>query len=126
MKVLIDTHTFLWMAADPDKLSPRARVVCAGESLMLSVASIWEIGIKCQIGRLVLLMDVNTWLERQIRMAGISILPIHYRHALAAASLPMHHKDPFDRMLAAQCKEEGLPCVTCDSALAAYGIEIIW
>jgi PIN domain nuclease of toxin-antitoxin system len=126
VKVLIDAHTFLWMAADPDRLSPRARVVCAGENLVLSVASIWEIGIKCQIGRLVLPMDASTWLERQIRMAGTSILPIHYCHALAAASLPMHHKDPFDRMLAAQCKEEGLPCVTGDAALAAYGIEIIW
>jgi PIN domain nuclease of toxin-antitoxin system len=126
VKVLLDTHTFLWMAAEPDKLSPRARDVCARESLTLSVASVWEIGIKCRIGRLALPSSPADYLARQIRIAGVSILSIHYRHALAAAALPMRHKDPFDRMLAAQCLEEGLPCVTRDPAFAEYGVQAIW
>jgi PIN domain nuclease of toxin-antitoxin system len=126
VKVLLDTHTFLWMAAEPEKLSARAREVCAGESLTLSVASIWEIGIKCQIGRVVLPAAAREYLARQIRVAGISVLPINYRHALAAAALPMRHEDPFDRMLAAQCLEEGLPCVTRDLVFAEYGVEAIW
>lgn len=93
VKVLLDTHTFLRTGGEPDKLSPRARDVCARESRTL---------------------------------AGVSILPVHYRHALAAAALPMRHKDPFDRMLAAQCLAEGLPCVTRDPAFAEYGVEAIW
>lgn len=93
---------------------------------MLSVASIWEIGIKCQIGRMVLPESPREYLARQIRIAGVSILPIQYRHALAAAALPMRHKDPFDRMLAGQCHEEGLPCITRDPILAEYGVEVIW
>jgi PIN domain nuclease of toxin-antitoxin system len=125
MKVLLDTHTFLWMAAEPDRLSARARDVCGSENLVLSVASIWEIGIKCQIGRLVLPAAPREYLTRQIRIAGVSILPIQYRHALAAAALPMRHKDPFDRMLVAQCLEEGLPCVTRDPIFAEYGVEVI-
>lgn len=125
-KVLIDSHTFLWMAAEPEKLSARAREMCSTANLILSVASIWEIGIKCQIGRLTLPAEPREYIGRQIRRACISILPVHYLHALAAAALPMHHKDPFDRMLAAQCREEGLACVTRDLALADYGVDLIW
>ncbi len=113
-------------AAEPGKLSARARDVCARESLTLSVASVWEIGIKHQIGRLLLPASPADYLTRQIRIAGVSILPIHYRHALAAVALPMLHKDPFDRVLAAQCLAEGLPCVTRDPAFAGYGVEAIW
>jgi PIN domain nuclease of toxin-antitoxin system len=126
MRALIDTRVFLWLAAEPEKLSQRARDVCSSETLMLSVASVWEIGIKHHIGRLPLPETPRVYLERQIRTAGVSLLPIHYRHALTAAALPVHHKDPFDRMLAAQCIEEKIPCVSRDPSLADYGIELIW
>jgi PIN domain nuclease of toxin-antitoxin system len=90
---LLDTHTFLWIAAEPEKLSPRAHTVCSSDSLILSAASIWEISIKSRTGRI---------------------------------ALPPPHKDPFDRMLAAQCLEEKLPCVTRDRFFSACGVETIW
>lgn len=125
-RVLIDTHTFLWMAAEPERLSSRARQVCTSEDLILSVASVWEIGIKFQLGRLPLPGEPEAYISRLVRYAGISILPIHYRHALAAAALPMIHKDPFDRLLAAQCIAEGLACVSKDEILRQFGVEVIW
>jgi len=126
VKVLIDTHTFLWMAAATDKLPPRAREVCETAELVFSVASVWEIGIKWETGRLPLPRSPREYIGRQIKQAGVSMLPIQYRHALTAAGFPMLHKDPFDRMLAAQCLEEGLQCVTRDPAIAAYGVPTIW
>ena len=126
MKALIDTHTFLWMAAEPEKLAARAREVCESAELVFSVASVWEIGIKWETGRLPLPSSPREYIAKQIKRAGVSILAIQFRHALTAAGLPMHHRDPFDRMLAAQCLEEGLKCVTRDPAIAAYGVEVVW
>ena len=125
-RFLIDTHTFLWMAAEPERLSSRARRICTSADLLLSVASIWEIGIKFHIGKLPLPAPPAEYIERNVRYAGITILPISYRHALTAAALPLVHKDPFDRMLAAQCLEERLPFITKDKILSHFGIEIIW
>ena len=126
MKVLIDTHTFLWMAAAPEKLPAKARELCETCELIFSVTSVWEIGIKWQIGTLVLPAPPKEYLPLQIRRGGVTVLPIQLRHTLAAAGLPLLHKDPFDRMLAAQCLEEGLKCVTRDPAISAYGVEVIW
>jgi PIN domain nuclease of toxin-antitoxin system len=126
VKVLIDTHTFLWMAAEPEKLPARARETCETAELVFSVASVWEIGIKWEMGRLPLPSPPREYIALQIRRGGVSMLAIHYRHALTAAGLPMLHKDPFDRMLAAQCIEEGLSCVTRDSSIAAYGVTTVW
>lgn len=125
-RCLIDTHTFLWMASEPDRLSPAARQACATADLTLSVASIWEIGIKFQLGRLPLSGDPADFIARHIRHAGISILSVQYRHALAAAALPMAHKDPFDRMLAAQCLSEQMTCITKDPAMQQFGVHVIW
>ena len=126
MKVLIDTHTFLWIAAEPEKLSQVARVVCSAETLVLSVASVWEISIKSHIGRLTLPGPPGDYLAKQIRYGGISVLPIQFRHAVAAGELSSAHKDPFDRMLAAQCLNEHLPCVTKDRFFSECGVETIW
>jgi PIN domain nuclease of toxin-antitoxin system len=125
-QILIDTHTFLWMAAEPERLSARARRVCAEDNLTLSVASIWEIGIKFQLGRLPLPSTPETYIAQQVRYAGITILPIHYAHALAAAAFRGIHKDPFDRMLAAQCIVEKMACVTKDKNLAGFGLQVVW
>jgi PIN domain nuclease of toxin-antitoxin system len=126
LKYLIDTHIFLWMAAEPEKLAERARNICETGELVFSVASVWEVGIKWESGRLQLPAPPREYMASQIKRGGVSLLPIQYRHALRVASLPMLHKDPFDRMLAAQCLEEGLKCVTRDSAIGAYGVETIW
>ncbi len=126
MKAIIDTHTFLWMATEPERLPAKARAACEQAELLLSVASVWEIGIKWEMKKLPIPSPPREFIALNIRRGGISILPIHYRHALAAAALPMLHKDPFDRMIAAQCIEEGLPCVTRDTSIASYGVETIW
>lgn len=114
------------MATEPEKLPARAREVCETCDLVFSVASVWEIGIKWETGRLPLPSAPREYVALQIKRGGVSLLPIQYRHALAATALPMIHRDPFDRMLAAQCLEEGMKCVTRDQAIAAYGVEVIW
>jgi PIN domain nuclease of toxin-antitoxin system len=127
MRVLLDTHTFIWMADSPEKLSRRARVICEEEgSLVLSVASVWELAIKARLGRLTFAESIETWVLRQTPIGGISILPILVPHAIRAGGLESEHKDPFDRMLAAQCLEEHLPCVTKDRFFSQCGVEIIW
>ena len=124
--MLLDTHTFLWIAAEPQKLSPRARAVCSSDSLILSVASIWEISIKSHTGRIALPSPLKDYLLKQIRFAEITMLPIQFHHAVIAGGLDSPHKDPFDRMLAAQCLEEKLPCVTRDRFFSECGVETIW
>jgi len=114
------------MAAEPEKLPARAREVCETADLVFSIASVWEIGIKWEMGRLPLPSPPREYIAQQVKRGGVSLLPIQYRHALTAAGLPMLQKDPFDRMLAAQCIEEGMKCVTRDSAIAGYGVEVIW
>jgi PIN domain nuclease of toxin-antitoxin system len=126
MKVLIDTHTFLWMAAEPEKLSSRAREVCATETLVLSVASVWEISIKYRTGRLPLPLAPESYIPRQVSFLRATILPIHFVHAIRSGRIDSGHKDPFDRMLAAQCFEEGLPCVTRDPFFRTCGVSTIW
>jgi PIN domain nuclease of toxin-antitoxin system len=112
MKAIVDTQVFLWMASAPEKLSAKARAACESAELVLSVASVWEIGVKHEIGKLPLLSPPRDFLDRHIRLANLTILPIHYRHALRAASLPGDHRDPFDRMIAAQSLDEKIACIT--------------
>ena len=126
MKVLIDTHTFLWMAAEPEKLSARAREVCATETLVLSVASVWEIAIKYRTGRLLLPLAPESYIPRQVGFSRATILPIHFAHAVRSGGLDSNRKDPFDRMIASQCLEEGLPCVTRDPFFGTCGVATIW
>ena len=114
------------MAVAPVKLSKTARSLCESAELALSVASVWEIAIKNEIGKLRLPAPIREFLDRQIRMSNVILLPIHYRHALRAAALPGNHKDPFDRMIAAQSIEEDLPCITADSKLETLGAIRIW
>ena len=125
-KAIIDTQVFLWMAVSPEKLSVKARSLCESAELTLSVASVWEIAIKYEIGKLYLTVPIRQFLELQIRLSNVTLLPIHYRHALRAAALPGEHKDPFDRMIAAQSVEEEMPCITADPKLEALGAIRIW
>lgn len=126
MRVLIDTHTFLWMATQPEKLSPKAKAACTEGDLYLSVASVWEISIKYRIGRLPLPAPPANYLPQQIDFARASLLPIHFKHAIAAGRIDSPHKDRFDRMLAAQCLEEKLACVSRDPFFRLCGVETIW
>lgn len=127
MKALLDTHTFLWAISGDSKLSRQAGQIFSGPSdLWLSVASIWEALIKAQIGKIPLPKPVGPYLLKKLAENRIETLPITLDHVLRIESLPMHHRDPFDRMLIAQSQKEKLPLVTSDVAFQRYDIDVIW
>ena len=128
MRVLLDTHTFLWWIADDPWLSPRAReIISDGENhLFLSAASAWEIAIKARLGRLTIPEPIATFVPAQLAENAIEGLPIGLSHAFHVYSLPDHHRDPFDRMLVAQSQLENLPILTGDPLIAQYPVETIW
>ena len=122
---LLDTSTLLWALGEPERLSPRARrLVDAGENVV-SVASYWEIVIKTQKG-LLTISDLATWWRRANELTAARMLNIRTSHVTALAALRMLHKDPFDRILIAQAKAEGLPLLTNESAVGEYPIETLW
>lgn len=121
MRVLLDTHVLLWAVLNDPRLSEaQARAITDGE-VYLSSASVWEIGIKQALGKL----DVPDDLFEIASAAGCRPLPISWTHAAAAAALPPHHSDPFDRMLIAQARCENLHLASSDSKLAAYDVGLI-
>ncbi len=127
MKALLDTHTFLWAIAEEAKLSRRARQIYTGSTdLWLSVASVWEILIKVQAGKLPFPEPAGSYLTKKLANDRIEVLPITLDHVLRTESLPMHHRDPFDRLLIAQSIEEGWPIITADPWFARYPVEVIW
>ncbi|HSG49073.1 MAG TPA: type II toxin-antitoxin system VapC family toxin [Longimicrobiales bacterium] len=125
MKLLLDSHAYLWWLADHPSLSDAARAAVAdpGNVVYVSAATIWEIEIKRSLGRL----DAGTAdLVAEIEANRFAELPVGAAHAAAAARLPAHHGDPFDRMLIAQSQVDGLVCVTRDPAFDAYGVPVLW
>jgi len=128
MKVLLDTHAFLWWITDDPKLSSRAREIISNikNELFFSAASGWEISIKVQIGRLKLPDEPQRFIHGQMRTNAIQSLPILMSHALHVSTLPDHHRDPFDRLLIAQAQLEGFPILSADPQMAKYQIEAIW
>lgn len=121
MILLLDTHLLLWAAGTPDRLSSQARVMIAEprNTLWFSAASLWEITIKCALGRPDFRVDPHL-LRRALLDHGYSELPITGQHALATAHLPPIHKDPFDRLLVAQAQVEGALLLTTDATVAQY------
>lgn len=121
MKLLLDTHLLLWAAGEPERLSTQARTLIhdAQNELFFSAASLWEISIKHGLGRDDFQVDVRL-LRRGLLDNGYSELPISSEHAIAIDSLPLIHKDPFDRMLVAQAMVEGIILLTADTRLAEY------
>ncbi len=128
MRLLLDTHALLWWLFDDPKLpdTPRGLLADPDNEVMVSSASAWEICTKHRIGKLPaaapLVEDIPGWLKR----AGFTELPISIRHAQKAGKWPQPHRDPFDRMLAAQSLLEDLPIVGRDDALATFGVQLIW
>jgi PIN domain nuclease of toxin-antitoxin system len=125
MKLLLDSHAYLWWLMGAPELSPAAREAMAdpGNTVLVSAATIWEMEIKRALGRL----DVgDADLVAEIEANGFGELPVRARHATAAATLPRHHDDPFDRMLIAQSTAEGLTCVTRDRVFEEYGAARLW
>lgn len=108
MKVLLDTHAFIWWDSDPTKLSPQACAVCEDRTnvVLLSVASAWEMQSKLQLGKLDLRLPLAEVIASQQQTNHLQVLPVALGHVLALQNLPAHHKDPFDRLLIAQANEE--------------------
>ena len=126
MRVLLDTQCWLWMQASPKRFSSSAlRLIKDTENeLLLSAASSWEIAIKTALGKLSLPMPPADYVPDRLRSSGVTGLPIEHIHALHVASLPLHHRDPFDRMLVAQAQLERLTILTADRQLAMYDVQI--
>jgi PIN domain nuclease of toxin-antitoxin system len=124
LRLLLDTHALLALLSNDYRLSPTARgtVSRPDTQLLVSVVSVWEIAIKRAIGKLEAPDDL---LER-IDEVDTEVLAITARHAYATGELPLHHGDPFDRLLIAQAKLEGCAIVTRDRAFAAYGVPVVW
>ena len=122
---LLDTSTLLWALGEPERLSTKAsRLVEAGENVV-SVASYWEVVIKTQKG-LLSIDDLATWWRRATELTAARVLLIRASHITALAALPLLHKDPFDRILIAQAKAEGLALVTNDGPIGEYPVQIVW
>jgi len=126
MNILLDTHTLLWALTDESKLSERVRRLLPVAETWFSVASLWEILIKSQIGKMALPQPTGPFVRSQLALNGVRLLPVTADHALRIESLPSHHRDPFDRMLIAQSLHEKLPLVTSDRIFARYPVELIW
>ncbi len=128
MRFLIDTHCWIWAFAAPTKLNNTALgLIKSGEnSVSFSAVSIAEIAIKVSIGKLTFPSPVKEFVTSGIEDSGMKTLPLYMHHALRVAELPLHHRDPFDRLLIAQAQAEGLPLMTADPEFAKYDVEIIW
>ena len=124
MKLLLDSHAFLWWLTEDPKLKAEARQAVADPAsvVYVSAATVWELSIKAALGKL----DLDgADLAEEIEANDFVELPVTARHSLAAAALPRHHEDPFDRMLIAQAQIEDLTIVTRDPAFRAYGIALL-
>ena len=128
MKLLLDTHTFIWWASAPEKLSEKALASCKNRDniLILSVASVWEMQIKQQLGKLKLDIPLITLIETQKDTNDLQVLPIHLTHTLALDNLPTHHKDPFDRLLITQANIEDAYLVSKDGIFSKYPVKLLW
>lgn len=126
MKVLLDTHTFLWGITDEAKIPTRVRSQILSAEPWLSVASIWEILTKVQLGKLDFPRPSGPFLVSKLSFNGIKILPVTLQHVLRVEGMELHHRDPFDRLLIAQSIEEGWPIITADPWFSRYPVDVIW
>ena len=128
MKLLIDTHVFLWAIGDASKLSQLSRSLIqnGNNEICLSSASLWEIAIKISLGKLTIGGVFETFVPLQLALNHIEVIESTMRHYSAVASLPQHHRDPFDRLIVAQAITESLPLISIDEKLDAYGVQRLW
>lgn len=126
--LLLDTHALLWWLAEPERLSPAAHVAIADPAhrVHVSAASGWEIATKVRLGKLPAVSELLADLPQLIAVQGFELLPITLLQGLHAGSYPMAHRDPFDRLLAAQAELAGLTLVSLDPALQAFPCRLLW
>jgi PIN domain nuclease of toxin-antitoxin system len=128
VKVLVDTHTFLWALMKDGRLTAHAKRVLTSDTseLLFSLVSLWEIAIKIKTGKLNSIGSSVAYVRDEMNEYGMELLPIRYEHILTLERLPLHHRDPFDRLLAAQAIVESLPILSSDAEFQAYGAKVIW
>ncbi|MEW6286650.1 MAG: type II toxin-antitoxin system VapC family toxin [Chloroflexota bacterium] len=128
MNILLDTHAFLWFVDDDSRLSQPARVLIESNDVQpfISMASLWEMAIKISLGKLVLTEPYEKFIPQQLAMNGIGVLNLSMEHAAAIATLPFHHHDPFDRLIAVQASIEKMTLVSADPVFDAYEIKRLW
>lgn len=128
MKLLLDTHAFLWFIAGNLALSRKCRELIEDDNnqKLVSIASITEIAIKTSLGKLSLEQSFEEFIPQQLRRNNFYLHPFTLEHAMALSKLPFHHRDPFDRMIIAQCLTENLPILSNDGVFDAYGVNRLW
>lgn len=128
MKLLLDTHALLWWWTDDKQLSAAARAAIADErnTVLVSAASVWEISTKHRLGKLAMAATALKQFPSLIEADGFEHLPITWQHSLRAGAYNHDHRDPFDRMLAAQSETEAARLVTCDSAFGGFSTDVLW
>lgn len=131
MRLLLDTHAFLWFVSDDPRLSTRARELIEDpdNQRLLSAASHWEMAIKASLGKLALTDPFDVFMPRELRANGVELLPVELRHSMQVAALPFsanNHRDPFDRLIIAQGIVEGLPIVSGDPRFNDYSVKRLW
>ncbi|MEX2291125.1 MAG: type II toxin-antitoxin system VapC family toxin [Mycobacteriales bacterium] len=126
MRLLLDTHVWLWLLGDVDRLSVDAVAALANaDDLVLSAASVWEVTIKHGLGKLPLPVPLVDVVATSYGSAGMRPLPVEAKHAVAVGDLPGLHRDPFDRLLVAQARVEGLTLVTTDPRVQGYDVSVL-
>jgi PIN domain nuclease of toxin-antitoxin system len=127
MKILLDTHTFLWFINDSPELSSKAAELIESDvDLWISIASLWEIAIKVNLKKLTLPDDYEHFIPHQITLNGIEVLSISLQHLAVVVKLPLHHRDPFDRLIIAQAIAEDIPIISIDSKFDLYEVNRQW
>ena len=128
MRLLLDTHTFLWFLLDDPQLSAAAKdfIIDPDNDIAVSPATYWEIAIKMSLGKYELPESYDVFIEREITTNDFRILPIEPKHTAALITLPFHHRDPFDRLLIGQAMVEGMPILSIDPAFDAYPVTRLW
>ena len=128
MRLMLDTHTILWSVEEPSKVSTSAMAAMQdpANDRLLSAATIWELAIKVGSGKLSLAKPLDQFLSQHLDGYEMEVLPIERRHSLHVAVLPLHHRDPFDRMLAAQSLIESLAPISADPIFDVYGVTRLW
>lgn len=128
MRLLLDTHAFLWWINNDPLLSDPARAAIAVErnECFLSLASYWELAIKASIGKIRLTKPIERFIPEELTANDFQLLPINFKHIAKVETLQFHHRDPFDRLLVAQALSEKMTIISADVALSEYGIKRIW
>jgi PIN domain nuclease of toxin-antitoxin system len=128
VRLLLDTHAFLWWVEGAPALGRRARAAVSDpdNEVFVSIASCWELAIKLSLGKLRLTHSLERFIPEQLTRNGFALLGLDFRHVARVADLPFHHRDPFDRVLVAQALHDDLAIVSADRVLRKYGVTVVW